>query len=449
VLRGRRISLLTRSLRTRSSPARPVTLALAVAGLALAPAGVARAGDFWAEVIDPDRELVEGLVARARASLDRGIPGGVRRESAARAEALLDEALARKPGHFQARFLRGDALAIAGRLPEALREIAAACALAATPEDEASCTLRLAVEQSRAGRLEQALGTYDRHLRLGLPSSMVQGNSAEILMALGRLPEAIDRYRQAVELEARRDPGHERDAALALALYGLGAALDRDEQAAAAAEAMARAVALDPKLELLALPGAEGGGGDDIFFVPAADIHYYRALAARALGQGEAARASFTRFVAEAPRSPYLARARAHLRVAAAAAPDGGVPTTPEPTRREPQRRWRLVAAATVETEGPMPAPLLDAVWKGQRRLFEPCFEEAPALPSPTLRLSIDLRFDGRGVLTKVQAKAPPEWPDTPACLEQRLRGVKYPRPSRPDPTTARLELVLSMVGKS
>ena len=113
-------------------------------------------------------------------------------------------------------------------------------------------------------------------------------------------------------------------------------------------------------------------------------------------------------------------------------------------------RRWRLVAAATAESEGPIPAPMLDAAWKGQRRLFEPCFEEAPALADPTVRLSIDLRLDGRGVLTKVAAKVPPEWPEAASCLEDRLRrGVRFPRPSRPEPTRAQLELVVSMSGRT
>jgi hypothetical protein len=112
-------------------------------------------------------------------------------------------------------------------------------------------------------------------------------------------------------------------------------------------------------------------------------------------------------------------------------------------------KRWKLVAAATTESEGPIPAPMLDAAWKGQRRLFEPCLEEAPGLATQTVRVHIDLKLDGRGVLTRVIAKTPPAWPEAAACLEDRIRrGVRFPKPTRPAPTTARLELVVSMTGK-
>jgi hypothetical protein len=102
-----------------------------------------------------------------------------------------------------------------------------------------------------------------------------------------------------------------------------------------------------------------------------------------------------------------------------------------------------------VESNGPIPAPLIDAAWKGQPRLFEPCIEEAPPLPTRTVRLFIDLRLDARGVLTKVDTKVPPEWPEVGPCLAERIRGVRFPKPPRPEPTTAKIQLVVSMSGKS
>ena len=428
--------------------------------LGVLPTRAAHGADFWRGVVDPDREVVDGLVGRARAHLDRAAPGGVSRQNAAVAQALLAEALARKPRHYTARFLRGDALALQGQPALAIAELKSACALAPTAEDEASCTLRLAVEQSRGGRLHDSLSTYERHLQLGGPEGLVHANTAEVLMALGRLPEAVEGYRRAIELETRRPPGHGRDAALALALYGLAVALDRDEQGDAAAEPLRRAIALDPRAALL--PGPGEPGGEDLFFIPSGDVHYYRGLALRAQGRPQDAVEAFQRFCASVPDSRFVARAEAHLRQLgrppapssppsdprARAVPDAGMPR-PAPGRPERVRRWRLVAAATTETDGPIPAPLLDAAWKGQRRLFEPCFEEAPPLGTNTTRLTIDLRLDGRGVLTRVTAKAPPEWPETAACLEDRLRrGVRFPRPTRPEPTRAQLELVVSMNGR-
>ena len=163
--------------------------------------------------------------------------------------------------------------------------------------------------------------------------------------------------------------------------------------------------------------------------MPAGDVHYYRGLALAALGRPREAAFAFRHFLVEAGGSPYATVAQSHLarlgRPAElrAAAGDGGPPATPPapPVHPPVTRRWRLVAAATVESEGPIPAPMLDAAWKGRPRLFEPCFEEAPALPTRTVRLIIDLRIDGRGVLTKVDATVPPEWPDAARCLMDRI----------------------------
>jgi tetratricopeptide (TPR) repeat protein len=281
----------------------------ACAPIFLLPAVVWAAPGFWEQVADPDGAVVDGLVARARAELDRGVPGGASRDSAARAEALLSEAVRRKPRHFAASFLRGDALTLLGRAPEAIGAIARACNLAESVEDESNCTLRLAVEQARAGRYPDALVSYDRHLRSGAPQPIAYTNSGEILMALRRLGEAAARYREAIRLEEALPPGRERDQGLALALYGLAVTLDRDDQAAASREAVGRALTLDPRLRLL-----EPDAASDVFFVPPGDQHYYRGLALRALGRHEDAAEAFRRFLREAPRSPFAARAQAHLR---------------------------------------------------------------------------------------------------------------------------------------
>lgn len=411
--------------------------------MVVVPAAAAHADDFWAQVADPDRPVVESLLTRARAELDRGLPGGPSRSGAVRAVALLDEVLARRPRHFEAAFLRGDALTVIDKPEAAVAALDQACRLAETDEDEATCTLRLGVEQSRAGQYAAALTTYDQHLRLAVASSAAYGNSAEILMALGRLPEAVDRYEEAVRLEERRDAGRERDQALALGLYGLGVALDRDEQTIASAEAMSRALAIDPRLGLLDAASNRG----DIFFVPAGDAHYYRGLALATLGRPREASDAFHRFLAESRESPYRARAQAHLAALAGptAEPPANPPPEPPPVAPPGHRAWQVVAAATVKSEGPIAAPLLDAAWKGQRRLFDPCFEDVPAVEPTTVRIGIDLEIDGRGALKKVTTEAPAPWVDVPACVEKRLRtGVRFPRPSKNAPTSARLELVLA-----
>jgi tetratricopeptide (TPR) repeat protein len=393
----------------------------------------AAAPGFWEKVADPDSAVVEGLVARARAQLDRGVAGGPSRENAVRAEALLSEALRRKPRHFAASFLRGDALVLQGRAGEAIAAIARACNLADSSDDESTCTLRLAVEEARAGRHADALASYDRHLRSGGAQPIAYTNSAEILMALGRLGEAAGRYREAIRLEEGAPPGRQRDEGLALARYGLGVALDRDDQEAAAREAIARATALDPRLRLLDPEAA----GDDVFFVPPGDLHYYRGLALRVLARREEAAEAFRRFVKEVPRSPYVARAQAHLRALVGEPSEGAA---------APAQRLRVVGAATLGAEGPLPAPLVDATLKGQAGLLASCFEEAPPLPGSPLRLRLELTIDARGGLKRVEAEAPPPgWDGVPACLEQKLKqAVRFPRPSRSAPTRARFEMLLA-----
>ncbi len=378
-------------------------------------------------------------------------PGGVSTQNASQAQALLTQALDRKPGHYVAHFLRADALSLQGRGPQAIDELTRACDVAPTPEDEATCTLRLAVEQSRGGSLSASLLTYERHLQLGGAEGQVYANSAEVLMALGRLPDAVDHYRRAVDLESRRQPGPARDAALAQALFGLAVALDRDDQPEAAREPLARAVALDPRLRQLPLPGEERATSD-VFFLPPADVHYYRGLAFRALNRPQDSMQAFRQFRAAAPRSPFAGRAEAHVQALAKpalAVPDAGAPA-PAP---HPARAGEALAGGRRRhhrVRGAHPGADAGRRLEGSATPVRALHRGGTALSTQTVRVHIDLKLDGRGVLTKVTAKTPPAWPEAAACLEDSIRrGVRFPKPTRPAPTTARLELVVSMTGKS
>ena len=263
-------------------------------------------------------------------------------------------------------------------------------------------------------------------------------------MALGRLGEAAGRYREAIRLEEAAPATRRRDAGLALALYGLGVALDRDDQAAAAREAIGRATALDPRLRLL----DPGGGGGDVFFVPAGDLHYYRGLALRVLGRPQEAGEAWGRFLQEAAGSRWAPRAQAHLRALASGSAEGNRGGTPDAGSRDPpsgRGPWRVVAAATLESDGPIPAPMLDAALKGPKRLLEPCFEDLPAVIGSTVRVRLDLTIDARGVLRRVVTETPAGWSEVPACVEERLkRGVRLARPSRAASTQARFEMVMA-----
>jgi len=163
---------------------------------------------------------------------------------------------------------------------------------------------------SRVGAYEDALAEYDRALKLVDPErrpsvfedwgkSVLYGNSAETLMALGRLEPAIERYRQA---EATSEQGA---IEWELAEWGLGVALDRDEQIEKSRQAIQRALDIDPTMAHLA--------DESVFFEPAGDKRFYEALGHEVAGDRELALAAWRAFLAEAKSSQYAPRARAHL----------------------------------------------------------------------------------------------------------------------------------------
>lgn len=166
----------------------------------------------------------------------------------------------------------------------------------------------LGVVYSHLERFGDAVAEYDRALRLlpGEPDlphlprrhqeAMILGNSAEALMAMGRLDEAIRRYALAESID-RSDQA-------ALHALGLGIALDRDGQLQKGREAIGRALAADPGLRLFQ--------SDDVFFVPDGDRHYYWGLIYEALDNRDDALRSFRKFLDELPRSRYAPQARAH-----------------------------------------------------------------------------------------------------------------------------------------
>jgi tetratricopeptide (TPR) repeat protein len=163
---------------------------------------------------------------------------------------------------------------------------------------------------SRLGAYEEALAEYNRALKLVDPErrpsvfedygrAVLYGNSAETLMALGRIDQAIERYRRA---ESMSSPG---ETEWELAQWGLGVALDRDQQIEKARESVQRALDFDPTMSHLS--------EEFVFFEPAGDKHYYEALGHQVAGDYELALASWRAFIAESPNSPYIARARAHI----------------------------------------------------------------------------------------------------------------------------------------
>jgi len=392
---------------------------LALVALLAAPA-------FWDRVADPHRAQVEALIARARGEL---VSGG--KDGAARAEKTLRDALRFDPTSFMATMLLGEAQVGQGQRAAAAASFGRARALARTPAEEARCSLLAAVENSRAGRFEQALAEYDQHIRLGEAEGDAYSNSAEILMALGRLGEAQDRYREAIRLEDQARPavpGHDRDEYLALAYYGLGVALDRDEQTQAAREAIARALLHDPKLAIL---DAARDGRSDVFFVPPGDVHYYRGLALMVMGRPREATDALQRFLSEQRQSRWTKRAEAHLLALAAGVERG--------------RRLRVVAAGTVHADEGLSAPIVDSLLRNHPELLERCLDEAPTTVSEPTRLSLEIEFDATGTVQQVKGRSG-EWAGFVGCAGRRLKeALRVPRGNGWKAGWIRLDLVLAV----
>lgn len=192
----------------------------------------------------------------------------------------------------------------------AIAELKEARRLDTTGTEAERIASELGLVLSRVGAYEEALAEYDRALKLvdaeRRPSvfedsgrSVLYGNSAETLMALGRIDRAIDRYRQAEASAPMNEIEWE------LAQWGLGVALDRDEQIEKSRQAIQRALDIDPAMSHLA--------DESVFFEPAGDKRYYEALGHEVAGDRELALAAWRAFIADSPSSPYVRRAKAHI----------------------------------------------------------------------------------------------------------------------------------------
>jgi tetratricopeptide (TPR) repeat protein len=168
-----------------------------------------------------------------------------------------------------------------------------------TVADEEALAFHLGFAREVTGDLD---GAIEEHRRLeamgGLPPPnqyLVHYNLGDELMAAGRLGEAIEEYRRAVVLAPSKP----------VVRLALAVALDRDEQRDQARAELAGVLALDPELHALST--------EDYVFVPAGDVHYYRALALFERGSAAEVRLALRTFIAEQSSSPYAAHARERL----------------------------------------------------------------------------------------------------------------------------------------
>jgi|GEM_PF-3879838 len=142
---------------------------------------------------------------------------------------------------------------------------------------------------------------YDRLLALGDPANqgLYLSNSAEALMAAGRLERAVERYEDAFETYPK--PLHR---------HGLAVALDRDGQEQRARELLREAIRPE-RGDPAPMAWLRQGG---VFFIPYGDVLYYRALGHDAVGDFANALVLFRHFVRVCESPLYKPRALAHIR---------------------------------------------------------------------------------------------------------------------------------------
>jgi tetratricopeptide (TPR) repeat protein len=142
---------------------------------------------------------------------------------------------------------RGDALAGAGQLDEAIRDLGAAVAespslvnvrrrldvLAFRRQQESLQSARAA---AAAGRLEEAAAAYQRAIERSPDSALLYRELAAVERRQGRADQATDHFRKAVSL----DPGDARS------LVQLGELLEARRDFGAAADAYSKAYAIEP-----------------------------------------------------------------------------------------------------------------------------------------------------------------------------------------------------------
>ena len=424
------------------------TLTFFVAALGSA----AHAHGFWGEAVAEDETQRFDQLARLTEewlSPERGMagPGGPlrpdagvagQRQRAAKAEPIVRQALALRSDDLRLTLALAEIETTLGHGDDAVRTLRRALSVAVLPGQQALWQ-HLAAAYTSRGQYAQAVAATDRQLALGATDGAIYANVAELLMALGRLPEAEDRYREAIRADEDAPDRRLREHSLALSYYGLGVALDRDAQAAAGREMIGRALALDPGMALLQLAQQPGG---DVSFLPAGDVHYYLALALEVAARVAEAEDAFRAFLAAQPNSHWEKPARAHLAALQAYR-----------QRRSGRTAFHVVATATVHASGPIPAPLIDAAWRRHPDLIDACAARLPPLPGrEPLRITLEIEIDARGALTRAAVPRPQDLDRAfVACVESAVKdglvvsALTATTPAtRPRSTLARLELLLA-----
>jgi len=264
--------------------------AIAAALLVLSTGTAQARPSIWDEAREPEsRRAYEALVAVER-MIARAEEGsfdlGLRHNFTRAALAMLELAGGARLSDVRLKFLLADLLLDAGIGKERAARALLEEALAEAPESPLAgqAYFQLAIASAKLGDSAREHEAYTRALeRIWQPDfrAQIHLNRAESRMVLASNPDddrftledALADYRRALELASRPD-------IQSLAYYGLGIALERNGNLPAALEAFERAASihLGPLFpSALDMPG--------VFFVPAYDLFYYKALEAMALAR--------------------------------------------------------------------------------------------------------------------------------------------------------------------
>ena len=416
---------------------RPVALAIAAA-LLLAAGDSARANeresDFWGGIADPGRKQFEAAMARGVNLLKRAknMPNvSLKSKMLEDALAAFDEATKYSPHNFRGWYRRGKVLMALDRIKEGVRALKRARRLgAAGPDVLFDIAFDLGIAYAKAGAFEKAVLEYDRADRAKADArqrgfnirsdrSTVHGNAAEALMALGRLDEAIQRYRESLSYVPSNT----------LVRYGLAVAYDRDEQISKANQAMRKALAVDTNMRKLTAP--------TVFFIPDGDIHYYFALGYLVKGDLEKAKEEWQLFLQKLPKSQWAPRARAHLAALGVAS-----------HRRPEARKHKRLAPVPKPMEGHQEAGARDRaairsrIYNYTYRLRS-CYRTALRKKSDLageLRVAFTVNAKGRAERIRV-ARSNLHRPALHKCVVDVIKRIYFSRPISGRPV--RMELPL------
>jgi tetratricopeptide (TPR) repeat protein len=379
------------------------------------------ATDFWRAIAGAPYQaaLQEGTrLSRQAAEICPGCSPGASRFAEMQAlwrqaAAAFRRAADALPDDPDAPYLAAHALQEARDYEDAIRAYQGARARAPEGARAADVAFELGTALSRLAQFDRAREEYARAMhwaRDPAERAVLYINSAETMMALGQVGDAIPLYQRGIDAGAlAMKSGALSSGSQALHLLGLAVALDRDEQGEKALATTRRALELDSQISQL--------HEAHVFFVPEGDVAYYDALKALAQGNRGDAAHGFAEFVRRVPQSPFLARARMHLRAL------GGV-AEPRPARPSAERS---LTGGVVLATGPLLAPELDAQLKPLQGAIASCLSDHTG----ALRLKIRIAPSGKVERLTLAPRAP----QAEACLRREAAGWRFRAADQPRPT--------------